>query len=1521
MKGYKTGCTECDKMNYKKGGQKKQWMKKATKNMRKDKPCSGNKFGGPTCPPGSKRYNLAKVFRKLAEKRKKEMGGSAGMNELDIGKNNINYFKKALQANAQMYNQDLAMQNAIQQDMQPEQYAVGGTYYDKNIFGFDPSATNVGQWQKAYGQTTNPDYTIGDFAAELGSVYDQGVYNMNTNPILTDGMTKTKTTLDRKNLRKDIKSDDVNLSAAAQAFKDSYKEDQKNNRKAARSIFFDKMNPFTPNPEKPIFSVKTGGNINNETMNYYNTGGSTSQNQLANALMQESGMSKDQLINRAQNDPGWWEQFVSGFTSAFNVTREDVQNALSTIATVAGDVATQGAAVATYPNRAMINTITDEPGSTNFTSFGTTQPTQVQKRYGGVPNFGPGGESEPTYWEKIKQLGTQYNNFVKDGLNTVNEYVTPLVKEGLKRGIDPTGLYENVYNYLTGPDDAPNELPSSPTLVTNPDSKRMLDPNRGNQKPIPPHILQQLNPEDRQKYFDLVNQGLIDTNSNPNVYIGKPGSPTEEIKGIKAEPQGVTKMQPVKNNDNSENNRMENITGDQEVYEDTYNVEEDSQGYGSGDDALGGGGPPFMTYGGAYELGPQSVPMMEHGGTHDSDNVPTSDLHSIDDPYSGLRGPLSDYEKRGNFWYYIGDNPNWENLATVSKGDKSNMMVNEKNYGRLEALKANNLDIEPNYAGPDELVGAYNLDGTVNVDNPNGIGSAIGTTGAPGVNGPQGSPGNQGIQGPTGPTGPQGTADNSGAGTYNLLGQRVDNPTEPGTYLVKDENGKAKKLVIGDNGQVIGDDPRVASNTNNNKGNNKGNNSGGNNKRNTNVTNNASNSSVTNEVANTEKLLNPSSDGSGSNSSSAANIANESTENVDNTSGERKGNYVEPNAGTNTDGSQNQQNNLFTPGPQYGWAGAPIATGNNLMPGYRTKNNYVPGGYGLAPIAYNAEKTYLDDAKISSKRGVFGKTKNKSHFKFSHGFDPQAINNPGGGNPPPPPPTKEEEKEKLNTTDEFLQTNPVTGEQVSVKTGFKFNEKGELVPTAYSGDDAETGDQSTDPSNQTEEQSSDDQDLAGTNTNKGNPDGSGPAAITDSEMFPVEVAQEVEGNNRSWDEKASQKLEDEYNVELMDESGNVELAEEQLSDEEIGNQIKQEITNDAELQAETDNEQPVIEQLDEIVEEQNNPNTTGNNQNILSSGSADSSGDEINDMMNEVNPYPKGSLEWNDWEQENSMSDDDSPMGAPPAMVPEKEVDEENTVVLDMYDKDGTGNMSNEEMMAQVAPKRHGGSHNTIKRRMTGYTYGTGGQKKDYYNMGGNTPGDVNLKDLHQEMKMLEARKAEISGLMNNAKFGNGQAELPTAMTGYEVKAGKLSYKYGGPKGEDAYLARRDAAIKASMGQQKMSHGGGHYPDGSPIDNLTDQNYQWHGMDPYKYPAKFGVDPMTGDSINETYDKAALDAWVNKNRLQVTEDYLRQWNIDNNPQKHGGTHYDKYQEGGEYYLSDDEVQAILDAGGQIEYID
>jgi hypothetical protein len=45
------------------------WIQEATKGMRKDKPCTGKKFGSKTCPKGSRRYNLAKTFKSMARKR------------------------------------------------------------------------------------------------------------------------------------------------------------------------------------------------------------------------------------------------------------------------------------------------------------------------------------------------------------------------------------------------------------------------------------------------------------------------------------------------------------------------------------------------------------------------------------------------------------------------------------------------------------------------------------------------------------------------------------------------------------------------------------------------------------------------------------------------------------------------------------------------------------------------------------------------------------------------------------------------------------------------------------------------------------------------------------------------------------------------------------------------------------------------------------------------------------------------------------------------------------------------------------------------------------------------------------------------------------------------------------------------------------------------------------------------------------------------------------------------------------
>ncbi len=51
----------------------KKWMQSVSKSIEKRGTkgvCTGSKFGSDACPPGSKRYNLAKVFKGIAKKNK-----------------------------------------------------------------------------------------------------------------------------------------------------------------------------------------------------------------------------------------------------------------------------------------------------------------------------------------------------------------------------------------------------------------------------------------------------------------------------------------------------------------------------------------------------------------------------------------------------------------------------------------------------------------------------------------------------------------------------------------------------------------------------------------------------------------------------------------------------------------------------------------------------------------------------------------------------------------------------------------------------------------------------------------------------------------------------------------------------------------------------------------------------------------------------------------------------------------------------------------------------------------------------------------------------------------------------------------------------------------------------------------------------------------------------------------------------------------------------------------------------------
>lgn len=51
----------------------KKWMQKVSADIKArgtEGVCTGSKFGGPTCPAGSKRYVLAKTFKKMAKRSK-----------------------------------------------------------------------------------------------------------------------------------------------------------------------------------------------------------------------------------------------------------------------------------------------------------------------------------------------------------------------------------------------------------------------------------------------------------------------------------------------------------------------------------------------------------------------------------------------------------------------------------------------------------------------------------------------------------------------------------------------------------------------------------------------------------------------------------------------------------------------------------------------------------------------------------------------------------------------------------------------------------------------------------------------------------------------------------------------------------------------------------------------------------------------------------------------------------------------------------------------------------------------------------------------------------------------------------------------------------------------------------------------------------------------------------------------------------------------------------------------------------
>lgn len=69
------------------------WIQKANASIKRRGTkgvCTGSKFGGPSCRPGTRRYALAKTFKHMAHKRKKhEDGGPVGPNEMDLSPETI----------------------------------------------------------------------------------------------------------------------------------------------------------------------------------------------------------------------------------------------------------------------------------------------------------------------------------------------------------------------------------------------------------------------------------------------------------------------------------------------------------------------------------------------------------------------------------------------------------------------------------------------------------------------------------------------------------------------------------------------------------------------------------------------------------------------------------------------------------------------------------------------------------------------------------------------------------------------------------------------------------------------------------------------------------------------------------------------------------------------------------------------------------------------------------------------------------------------------------------------------------------------------------------------------------------------------------------------------------------------------------------------------------------------------------------------------------------------------------------
>ena len=137
-------CPECEQQMFASGGNWIQGVENSIEQRGTEGKCSGSNFGGPGCPQGSRQYNLAKRFRKMAAERKKALGGSTAPMGTDIdkyGKSRTNALQGFVSNNAR---------NAVMEDfiVSGEIFDYGGISGDMSVYGYDPARAQLDPYIK-----------------------------------------------------------------------------------------------------------------------------------------------------------------------------------------------------------------------------------------------------------------------------------------------------------------------------------------------------------------------------------------------------------------------------------------------------------------------------------------------------------------------------------------------------------------------------------------------------------------------------------------------------------------------------------------------------------------------------------------------------------------------------------------------------------------------------------------------------------------------------------------------------------------------------------------------------------------------------------------------------------------------------------------------------------------------------------------------------------------------------------------------------------------------------------------------------------------------------------------------------------------------------------------------------------------------------------------------------------------------------------------------------------------------------